>query len=93
MSVTIRRYGRGGWEVDIRVATPDDAREIRERRRAPVSSRSAATRWAEARERVLFERLMAPQQNDEAEKEVPTLEEFASRFLDGPARANRQNWA
>jgi len=42
MSVTIRPYRRGGWEVDIRVVTPDGTREFRVRKRAPVSSRSAA---------------------------------------------------
>jgi integrase len=90
MSVTIRPYRRGGWEVDIRVVAPDGTRELRERKRAPVSSRSAAGRWAEGRERVLFQRLMKPPQNDTSPKEVPTLREFAPRFLDGHARANRQ---
>src|SRR3954470_193333 len=89
MSVTIRPYRRGGWEVDIRVVTPDGTREIRERKRAPVSSRTAAGRWAEGRERVLFERLMKPVQNIAA-KEVLTLQAFAPRFLDGHARANWQ---
>jgi len=89
MSVTIRQYRRGGWDVDIRVVTPDGTREIRERKRAPVSSRTAAGRWAEGRERVLFERLMKPVQNIAA-KEVLTLQAFAPRFLDGHARANRQ---
>ena len=90
MSVTIRPYRRGGWEVDIRVVAPDGLLEIRERRRAPMSARSAAVRWAESRERVLFERLMKPPQDNAPPKEVPTLREFASRFLDGHARANRQ---
>src|ERR1700675_4489483 len=89
MSVTIRPYRRGGWEVDLRVVAPDGSREIRERKRAPTSARSAAVRWAESRERVLFERLMKPLQ-DHTPKEVPTLREFASRFVDGHARANRQ---
>jgi hypothetical protein len=90
MSVTIRPYRRGGWEVDIRVVAPDGSREIRERKRAPTSARSAAVRWAESRERVLFERLMKPPQDNAPPKEVPTLREFVSRFLDGHARANRQ---
>ena len=89
MSVTIRPYRRGGWEVDIRVVTPDGTREFRVRKRAPVSSRSAAARWAAARERVLFERLLSPPK-DQPRKEVPTLEDFAPRFVDGHARANRQ---
>src|SRR5687768_4333484 len=90
MSVTIRPYRRGGWEVDIRVVTPDGTREFRVRKRAPVSSRSAAARWAEGRERVLFERLMKPPHDNAPPKEVPTLREFVSRFLDGHPRANRQ---
>ncbi len=32
MSVTIRPYRRGGWEVDIRVVTPDGTRDSRERK-------------------------------------------------------------
>src|SRR5258708_8140423 len=90
MSITIRPYRRGGWEVDIRVVTPDGAQQLRERKRAPVSSRSAAVRWAEGRERVLFQGLMNPQQDHTPHKEVSTLREFAARFLDGHARANRQ---
>ena len=42
MSVTIRSYRGGGWEADIRVVAPDRSRQMRERKRAPVSSRSAA---------------------------------------------------
>ena len=30
MSVTIRPYRSGGWEIDIRVVTPDGARDLRE---------------------------------------------------------------
>ena len=90
MSVTIRPYRRGGWEVDIHVVSPDGTRALRERRRAPVSSRTAAGRWAESRERMLFDRLMKPPQDHVPPKEVPTVREFAPRFLDGHARANRQ---
>src|SRR2546425_2930180 len=90
MSVTIRPYRRGGWEVDIRGVTPDGTRQLRERKRAPMSSRSAALRWAEGRERILFQRLTDPPQTNTPRKEVPTLEQFAPRFVDGHARANRQ---
>jgi integrase len=89
MSVTIRPYRRGGWEVDIQVVTPDGKRSLRERRRAKMSSRWAVTRWAEGRERVLFERLVSPEPEPTTKKEVPTLEAFAPRFIDGHARANR----
>src|ERR1700730_9470017 len=89
MSVTIRPYRSGGWEIDIRVVTPDGARDLRERRRAPMSSRSAAVRGAEGRERVVFDRLVSPAPDSTSKKEVPTLQAFAPRFIDGHARANR----
>jgi hypothetical protein len=53
MSVTVRPYVNGGWEVDIRVLLPDGT-DIRERRKAPVSGKSAAQTWGEARERVVL---------------------------------------
>jgi integrase len=90
MSVTIRPYRKGGWEVDIRVVSPDGTRQKRERKRAPMASRSAVARWAAARERVLYERLLNPSLKNRLTKEVPTLETFAPRFIDGHARANRQ---
>ncbi len=84
MSVKIRRYKRGGWEVDIQIELPDGTR-LRERKKSPVSSKSASLRWGLARERELtFHRPEKPR------REVPTLREFAPRFLDGYARANRQ---
>lgn len=89
MIVTIRPYRSGVWEIDIRVVTPDGARDLRERRRAPMSSRSAAVRWAEGRERVLFDRLVSPAPDSTSKKEVPTLQAFAPRFIDGHAKANR----
>lgn len=86
MSVTVRRYrGKsGGWHVDVRVRLPDGER-WRERTRQPIS-KSAAKRWGEDRERFLLQH-GPPQPTRE---EVPTLEQFAPRFLDGHPRANRQ---
>ena len=84
MSVKIRPYRTGGWEVDITVRLPNGSR-LRERSKAPVSSKSAAQRWGEDRERHLLQH--GPPQPP---KEVPTLETFAPRFVDGYARANRQ---
>lgn len=84
MAIKIRRYRRGGWEADIRVMLPNGAKK-RERTRRCVSSKSAAARWAEARERELLVNGAAKPQ-----KEVPTVSEFAPRFLDGHARANQQ---
>ena len=84
MSVKVRTYRTGGWEVDVTFRLPNGCR-YRERRKAPVSSKSAAHRWGEHRERHLLQHGL-PQ----PKKEVPTLEEFAPRFIESYARANRQ---
>ena len=70
--------------VDVR-SSCRTARRHRERRRVDASSKSAAQRWGQDRERHLLQH--GPPQ---PKKEVPTLNEFAPRFLDGHARANRQ---
>jgi len=88
MSVTIRPYINGGWEADIRVVLPDGS-VIRERKKATTDSKSAAQRWADARERVL---LAHGKPKPKTKEEVPgktTLKEFASRFLERYAKANR----
>src|ERR1700730_3633326 len=54
MSVKIRPYRTGGWEVDVTVRLPNGSR-LRERSKAPVSSKSAAQRWGEDRERHLLQ--------------------------------------
>ena len=54
MSVTIRPYRSGGWEVDITVRLPDGS-QYRERKRASRFSKSAAQRWAQDRERYLLQ--------------------------------------
>jgi len=49
-------------------------------------SKTNAKRWGEERERHLLQHgPPAP-----TEKEVPTLQEFAPRFIDGHAKANRR---
>src|SRR5262245_16670773 len=88
MSVKVRRFRTGGWEVDIRVTLPNGA-ERRQRRKAPFSSKSGAQRWGEQRERDWYEALSKPEP-PRPQQEVPTLKAFAPRFLDGYARANRQ---
>src|ERR1700681_4135095 len=83
MSVTVRQYERG-WQVDVTTRLPNGFR-YRERRRLRITSKSAAIRWGQDRERHVLQ--YGPAQ---PKKEVPTLEEFAPRFLDGHARANQQ---
>jgi integrase len=67
---------RGGWEVDIRLRLPNGRRH-RERRVVSHSSKSAAKRWGQDRERHLLKH--GPAQST---KEVPTLAEFKETFLD-----------
>ena len=83
MSVTLRPYRSGGWEIDITIRLPDGS-QYRERKRAARFSKSSAQRWAQDRERYLLQH--GP---PAANREVPTLETFAPRFVDGHARANR----
>ena len=62
-----------------------DGIPLRERKVFKTASKTAAQRWGQERERyLLVNGLPKPT------KEVPTLEEFAPRFMDGHARANRQ---
>ena len=84
MSVTVRPYRNGGWEVDIQLRLPDGTRH-RERCKAPVETKSGAQRWGEDRERHLLQHGCA-----KPKEEVPTLSQFASRFIEGYAEANRQ---
>ena len=86
MSVTVRPYVDGGWEVDIRVTLPDGS-VLRERRKAPTASKSAAQRWAESRERVLLVN-GKPDRAKEVQQKT-TLREFAPRFIESHAKANR----
>ena len=83
MSVKVRPYRNGGWEVDIQFRLPDGTRH-RERYKAPVESKSGALRWGQDRERHLLQHGPEPEK-----KEVPTLEEFAPKFLEGHAKADR----
>ncbi len=85
MSVSVRNYKgmKKVYEVDITVLFPNGTRH-RERRKSPVSSKSASQRWGEDRARELL--LSGPPQQ---KKEVPTLEEFSKVFMEGHAIANR----
>ena len=90
MSVTIRPYRTGGWEVDIHVILPNGTRaRSRTRKR---TSKSAALRWGLSRERAwLVDRHPKPRKEvPTPETAVPTLAGFAERFVDGSARANRE---
>lgn len=49
MSVKVRPFRSGGYEVDIHTVAPDGTR-IRERMKSPVGSKEATKRWAAMRE-------------------------------------------
>ena len=91
--VKVRKYKgkRGGYQVDIRFMWPD-GESFRERVCAPTTSESGARRWGEKREAALLsagKAALMPKVVVET-REVPTLEEFYPRFIDGYAIANRQ---
>jgi len=98
MSVKVRPHRRGGWDVDIRVLLVTGERHRERRKLNARYSHKTAREWGERRERELLrdglrvrEAMPAPSPPlPAAEKEVPTLREFAPRFIDHYARANRQ---
>jgi integrase len=84
MSIKVRPYRGGpGWEVDIIVRLPDGTLR-RERKKVTETSKGAAKRWAEQRERELLRNGVPVEP-----KEVPTLREFEPRFMSGYVNANR----
>ena len=85
MSVRVRSCERG-HEVDIRWRAVD-GRFHRTRLRLSLSSKSAAQRWGELHEQKLIQQAAMPV--PPAKKEVPTLQEFAPRFIREHAVANQ----
>ena len=90
MTVKLRSFRSGGFEVDIRFTYPDGS-TFRRRFKAPVEGKTAARRWGEAREAEL---LKAPSPKERAEeerinKEVPTLRDFGPRYIENHALADQ----
>lgn len=87
MSIKIRPYKgkEGTYEYDIRIELPD-GKEIRERKKSPVSGKEASKRWAAERERQLFDLAI---RGELTKKEVPTVAEFWPRFVEGILVAKR----
>ncbi len=96
MTVKVRPYKRNGWEVDIVLTIPGRPK-IRERRKAPVGTKSGAKRWGEERERQLIQHYTSTNASDDGagdrpdlvSKEVPTLAQFFPRYMKGHCEANR----
>jgi integrase len=85
MSVTVRPNGRG-HEVDIRWRSAD-GQYHRDRKRLSITSKSAAQRWGELREQQLIREAANPPARPR--REVPTLRQFAERFMNEHAVANQ----
>lgn len=77
--ITIRAARNGkGWEYDIRFRWSDGTKH-RERANAPVSSKTAAQRWAENRERELLTRGKHAPEVEGPRTAVPTVAAFWPR--------------
>jgi integrase len=76
------KSGKRGFEVDIRGRLPDGTPH-RERVKAPVSTRSAALRWAQQREAaIIAQGGRAPAEEDRrGPRQAPALSVFQKRFL------------
>ena len=88
MSVKIRPYGNGGWEVDIRLRLPDGSM-VRERTKSPVSGKTA-TLDGQRHASTCCWCAASPSAQSQEVKTIMTLKDFAPRFLEGYAKANRQ---
>lgn len=90
MTVKLRPYRRGGWEVDIRVRLCD-GHIHRERRKSPVQSRSGSRSWGESLERhILTHGPQSKRRRLDARSKVPTVADFATLYIQDHARANRE---
>lgn len=97
MTVNVRPYKRGGWEVDIVLTFPGRPK-IRERKKCPLPTKAAAKRWGEDRERQLIQHHTNTDPDAEGKidnpdvstKEVPTLAAFIPRYMEGHCKANRE---
>ncbi len=99
--VTAWKGTQRGYEIDIRIAWPEGGR-YRERVKSPVSGESAALRWGLRREMevlrlgregasgaapIVVTPSAAPPATPRESSAVPTLAEFAPRFVEDYAIA------
>jgi integrase len=78
--IVVRSYkgSKSAWEVDIRIELANGKR-IRERRKSPITSKSGTQRWAEQRERELFDR--ATKATAPERKRACTVATFAPQYM------------
>src|SRR2546426_12378377 len=80
MSLSHRSAGFDRQDIIVRLP---DGRRLRERKKTPCTSKSAAQRWGEERQAILV------LSGKPRRKEVPTLEAFAPRYMAEHVKANR----
>ncbi|MBN1611758.1 MAG: site-specific integrase, partial [Polyangiaceae bacterium] len=85
MTVTVRQFRSGGWEVDIRFKWPDGT-QFRKRAKAPVNTKAQARRWGEELQR---ETIVRGKQAEEERAKAPTLTGFFPKFMKEHAEAER----
>lgn len=78
MTVKVRPYRNGGWEVDI-VLELDDGQKLRRRLKSPVSSKSGSLRWGRERERHLIKHGPEPKQR-KPKQQRPTRRRSSARM-------------
>ncbi len=90
VNVRERKLPSGGshWQADIRVRLPSGVLH-RERLKAPGNTRSQALRWARQREAHILRFGLGERGGSKKPRGVPTLAEFAPRFIQDHVVANR----
>ena len=89
--MTVRVGKRDGYyQYDVMLRHPTTGERIRERKRAPGTSKEAAKRYAEQRERALLDSFDPTKAAALAPVESPTLDAWWSDFLAGHVHANRE---
>ncbi len=89
MSIKVRQFRTGGYEVDIHTISPDGA-SIRERVKSPVGSKEATKRWALLREAHLALAhgpkgcccKARPSEEDENDTTTMTVERFLNAWIE-----------
>lgn len=102
MTITIRPFRTGGWEVDIVLPLPNSDKPYRDRVKAPVASKSDAKKWGRARESAALEYILkhgeappkkrgkaAKRAEEVTTKQTTTLAEFVPIYFEKHVPAER----
>ncbi|WP_293273731.1 hypothetical protein [Nannocystis sp.] len=85
------RHKPNTWEADITMLV--QGHEVRRRWKSPMPSRAASERWARERALAFLADATRPEQEEKPQepekKSIPTLAEFAKRWMEQYVVANR----